>query len=485
METDVIVAGAGPTGLMLANELGLAGIRALVVERLPARSGQSKALGLQPRTAEVLEMRGWLEPLHQRAVGRLEGGHFAGIPLDYGVFGTRFPYQIGIPQPRVEEYLEQRLAGYGIPVLRGRELTGFRQDASGVTVTVDGPEGPCPVRAAYLVGADGSRSRVRKELGVAFPGRDGRVSLAVADVELDDPGGILPEDWQLPSFAGRDGGGAFLLPLGGGVHRMLFGGPEQQGLDRDAPVTEEEVRVALHREHGDALRLKAVRWASRFTDASRQAAQYVVGRVLLAGDAAHIHLPAGGQGLNLGMQDAVNLGWKLAACVRGRAPEDLLDTYHSERHPVGARVLENTRAQGVLMLPDTDVQALRSIVTGLLETPEGNRRIAGMISGLDIRYPMPGAPEHPLLGRHIAGVPLGTGRGLLLTSGAQPVPEALIRPWQDRVDRTAADPATGIPGGAGAAAVLLRPDGHVCWAGPADGEGLGAALGRWFGDPQH
>ncbi|MFF4403113.1 FAD-dependent monooxygenase [Streptomyces sp. NPDC001404] len=483
-DTDVIVAGAGPTGLMLANELGLAGVRTLVVERLPERSGQSKALGLQPRTAEVLEMRGWLEPLQQRAVGRLEGGHFAGIPLDYEALGTRFPYQIGIPQPRVEEYLEQRLAAYGIPVLRGCELTGLRQDAEGVTVTVDGPDGQRSLRAAYLVGADGSRSRVRRELGVAFPGRDGRVSMVVADVVLDDPGGILPEQWQLPSFEVRDATGAFLLPLGDGLHRMLFGGPEQQGLDRDAPVTEDEVRVALHREHGDALRLKAVRWASRFTDASRQAEQYAVGRVLLAGDAAHIHLPAGGQGLNLGMQDAVNLGWKLAACIRGRAPEGLLDTYHSERHPVGARVLENTRAQGVLMIPDTDVRALRAIVTGLLETAEGNRRIAGMISGLDIRYAMPGSPEHPLLGRHMADVRLATGRGLLLTSGAQPALEALMRPWQDRADRTTADRAAGIPGGDGAAAVLLRPDGHVCWAGPGGGEGLGAALGRWFGGPQ-
>ncbi|WSI55100.1 FAD-dependent monooxygenase [Streptomyces platensis] len=263
MDTDVevLIAGAGPTGLLLANELGLAGVRTAVVERLPQRTGRSKALNLQPRTAEVLDCRGLLEPVLDRSQALLPSGHFAGLPLDYGALDTAYPHQVGIPQARVEEFLEDHLAAYGVPVLRGRE------------------------------------------------------------------------------------------------------------------------RAALARCPGPPRTLRAVRWASRFTDASRQAERYAVGRVLLAGDAAHLHAPAGGQGLNLGMQDAFNLGWKLAAVARGDAPDGLLATYHAERHPVGARVLANTRAQMVLTLPDPDAVVVRELLADLLTTPEANRRVAAMISG--------------------------------------------------------------------------------------------------------
>ncbi len=473
---DVIVVGAGPTGLTLANELGLAGVRAVVLEKLPERTGQSKALNLQPRTAEMLDMRGWLEPVLDRAVARLPAGHFAGMPLAYDAFDTPFPYQVGIPQARVEEFLEERLAASGgAPVLRGYELTAVAQDAAGVTATVTGPDGPRRLRAAWLVGADGGRSRVRKELGVGFPGRDGRYSMVVADVVLARDAG-LPTDWQLPRFDPSDEG-AFLIPLGDDTYRFLFGGPEQQKVDRDAPVTEDEVRAALRPVGGVVPRLREVRWASRFTDASRQAERYRTGRVLLAGDAAHIHLPAGGQGLNLGVQDAFNLGWKLAAVVRGRAPEELLDTYHAERHPVGVGVLKNTRAQGVMMVPDEDVLALRDIVTDLVALPEVNRHLAGMISGLGIRYAVPGAPAHPLLGARMPGVRLPDGRGALVGHPAAG-PDELLRPWRDRVALTAA--ADGDQD-----LVLVRPDGYVAWAG-TDGTGTGddslrAALTRWFG----
>ncbi|GAA0409230.1 FAD-dependent monooxygenase [Streptomyces luteireticuli] len=460
---DVIVVGAGPTGLTLANELGLAGISTVVVERGRERSGQSKALNLQPRTAEMLDLRGWLEPVADRALTTLPRGHFAGIPLDYGVFDTRFPYQVGIPQARVERFLEEHLAEYGVPVLRGHELTGLAQDADGVTATVTGPAGERTLRAAYLVGADGGRSRVRKELAVGFPGRDARVSMAVADLELeDDP--ELPTEWQLPSFDMEQGPTGFLTPLGDGVFRYIFGAAPHGEVPRDAPVGEAEVRAALGSGPGFHPRLRAVRWASRFTDASRQVERYVNGRVLLAGDAAHVHLPAGGQGLNLGVQDAFNLGWKLAATVRGRAPEGLLDTYHSERHPVGAGVLENTRAQGVLAIPDDDARAMRAVVAALLATPDGNRLIAGMVSGLDIRYPMPGAPDHPLVGGRLPGLRLREGRGLYLGPGGG----GAVRGWADRVEHEDA-----------AEAVLVRPDGYVCWAGA--GDGLEAALERWFG----
>ncbi|MBH1936392.1 FAD-dependent monooxygenase [Streptomyces sp. AV19] len=461
-DPDVIVVGAGPTGLTLANELGLAGVRTVVVERTRERGGQSRALNLQPRTAEMLDLRGWLEPVADRALATLPRGHFAGIPLDYGVFDTRFPYQVGIPQARVERFLEDHLAEYGIPVLRGHELTGLAQDADGVTATLTGPDGEHTLRAAYLAGADGGRSRVRKELGVGFPGRDGRVSLAVADVELaDDP--ALPAEWRLPSFDMEQDPTAFLTPLGDGVYRYIFLRPDQES--PDAPVNEAEVRAALGSGPGFRPRVRAVRWASRFTDASRQAESYVNGRVLLAGDAAHVHLPAGGQGLNLGVQDAFNLGWKLAATVRGSAPPGLLGTYHSERHPVGAAVLENTRAQGLLAVPDTDARAVRAVITTLLSTPEGNRRIAGMISGLDIRYPMPDAPDHLLVGSRLPNLRLPEGRGLFTGPEAEPV-----RRWSDRVDWTP-----------GRERMLVRPDGYVCWAGEEGTDELEAALERWFG----
>ncbi len=470
MDADVIVVGAGPTGLLLANELGLAGVSTLVLEKDVERTGQSRALNLQPRSAELLDARGWLAPIRERALTTLPGGHFAGLPLDYRGFDSPFPYQVGIPQARVEEFLEDHLAEYGTAVRRGHQLTGFTQDPAGVTVTASGPEGTYRLRARYLVGADGGRSRVRKLLGVGFPGRDGRIAAAIADIRLDEPPGRSLE-WRLPSFDPGEGE-PFLLPLGDGIHRFLFGGPAQEGMDRNAPVTEDEVRRALGPVHGS--RLREIRSSSRFTDASRQAERYLDGRVLLAGDAAHIHFPAGGQGLNLGLQDAFNLGWKLASVVQGRLDAGLLETYHSERHPVGARVLQNTRAQGVLLVPDGDVRALREILTEVLAVPEANRRLAGMISGLDIRYPMPGAPAHPLLGARLPGVAQPDGRGVLLSSRAGGRPAALAEPWTDRIARTTAE----LPG---AEAVLLRPDGYVCWAGPGDGTGLREALTHWFG----
>ncbi|MFB6535471.1 FAD-dependent monooxygenase [Streptomyces noursei] len=491
-EFEVLIAGAGPTGLLLANELGLAGVRTAVVERLPRRTGWSKALNLQPRTAEVLHCRGWLEPVLDRALTLLPAGHFAGLPLDYGALDTAFPHQVGIPQARVEEFLEDHLAGYGVPVLRGRELTSFRQDAAGVTVTLRGPDdAEGTLRARYLVGADGGRSTVRRALGMPFPGRDARVGMAVADIELRDDereSGASGDSWRLPDLSPDPAGSAFLLPLGDGVHRLFLGGPEQQGVDRDAPVTEDEVRTALARCPGPPRALRAVRWASRFTDVSRQVERYVDGRVVLAGDAAHVHAPAGGQGLNLGMQDAFNLGWKLAAVLRGWAPDGLLATYHAERHPVGARVLANTRAQMALTLPDPDAVAVRELLADLLAAPDANRHVAAMIAGTDIRYPMPGAPDHPLLGARAPGVRLDAGRGLLLADAGTAVAVAADG-WRDRVDRSdAPDPYDRLGRTAatdGTGALLVRPDGHVCWAGRgADADDACAALTRWFGAPR-
>lgn len=484
MDADVIVAGAGPAGLLLAGELGLAGVTTLVLDRLPRRTGRSKALNLQPRSAEILDLRGLLDPLLDRATDRLPAGHFAGlsVPLDYSSLDTRHPYQIGIPQARVEAALDDRLTRHAVPVLREHMLTGVDQDADGVTVTAAGPGGEVRLRARYLAGCDGGRSTVRKLLDVPFPGRDPRMSAVVADVELTDPAGTVPAEWSLPSLDARDGGVATVLPLDDGVHRMLFAGPEQQAADRAAPVTEDEVRRALEHAYEDGPRLRRIRWASRFTDASRQAERYRTGRVLLAGDAAHIHSPTGGQGLNLGLQDAFNLGWKLAAQVRGTAPDGLLDSYHDERHPVAARVLANTRAQGVLMVPDGDVTALRGVLTDLLALPDTNRHLAGMISGLDIRYAPPDGTGHPLLGRRMPDLDLRTpdgptrfsrlmhtGRGLYLTFGT-PDPAAGSYP---HIDHVTARP-TGHPGLDGAESLLIRPDGHICQVAPT---GAPAALG--------
>ncbi|MGW3366725.1 FAD-dependent monooxygenase [Streptosporangium canum] len=464
MNIDVIIVGAGPTGLMLAAELGLAGVSAAVVERLPARSGQSKALGLQPRTAEALELRGLLDPLMDRAIQRVPGGHFAGLRLDFNAWDTRHPYMIGIPQTRVEALLEARATELGAKILRGHELTALAQDDDGVTATA----GPVRLRGRYLVGCDGGRSAVRELLGIGFPGLDGRLRMAVADLTLTGP---APTSWSLPIMTPSATGKGYLAPLGDGVHRFLFYGPEQQSLSRDAPITHEEVGRALANSFGPEVTLTGIRWASRFTDASRQVTHYRHGRVLLAGDAAHIHSPMGGQGLNLGLQDAFNLGWKLAAEVNGWAADGLLDTYQDERHPVAARVLANTRAQAVLLVPHEENLALRDIVEELLRVPEANKVVAGMISGLDIRYPLPGEP-HPLAGRHLPGLDLRDGRAVLLTTTDRL--RTAAAPWSDRVGYAGTTRELGVE------AVLVRPDGYVCWAG-SDAGSLAAALSRWAG----
>jgi 2-polyprenyl-6-methoxyphenol hydroxylase-like FAD-dependent oxidoreductase len=486
MNADVVVIGAGPTGLMLAGELGLAGVRTVVVERLPEPVGHSKALNLQPRTAEVLELRGLLAPLLDRALGRLPAGHFAGlpVPLDYTPWDTRHPYQVGIPQNRVEAYLEECLGGHDIPLLRGHEVTSVEDDGEGVTVTAIGG---ITLRGRYAVGCDGGRSTVRRLLGVPFPGRDGRVSAVVVDITLKGREEPVPGQWRLPRLTPRHGWVAMMLPLADGVFRFLFSGPDQQTMDRDAPVTEAEVDHALRATGGEGTELGELRWASRFNDAARQVERYRTGRVLLAGDAAHIHSPAGGQGMNLGMQDAFNLGWKLAAEVHGRAPDGLLDSYHTERHPVAARVLAHTRTQALLMSHDEDAGPLREVFADLMRLPDTNRYLAGMISGLDVRYAMHG--EHPLLGARMPDLDLTTGdgrtrvsdllhggRGLLLELGDEPRHAFAAANLPARVDHVTARAKPDI----GVSAVLIRPDGHVCWTGAA-GETPTAALAQWFG----
>jgi 2-polyprenyl-6-methoxyphenol hydroxylase-like FAD-dependent oxidoreductase len=428
---------------MAAFELERAGLDVLVLERDARPTTQSKALGLQPRSIEVLADRGLLAAVEPHVEARLPAGHFSGIPIDYSDLPTRFPYQLGVEQAHVAAAIEARLR---TPVLRGAAVTAVEQDAEGVTVTAGGHGH----RAGWLVAADGGHSTVRTLLGAAFPGTSARFSLVVADLTLARKPAGLADGWRLPSLAS-----GFLLPLSGGRHRAVVGGEEQQRLDRDAPVTAGELQRALTAAHGPGIEVGEVLWASRFGDAARQLERYRHGRVLFAGDAAHIHLPVGGQGLNLGLQDAVNLGWKLAAQVRGHAPDGLLDSYHDERHPVAARVLVSTRAQGVLGVPDPDASAVREIVTGLLAVPDARRTIAMELSGIGITYP-------DTTGR-ATDVPVAPdGRGVL--AGA-----ALPAGWADRVETRE-----------GAKQQLVRPDGYVAWTG---GPGLDAALRRWFGRP--
>ena len=386
MRTEVIVVGAGPTGLMLATELTLAGIPVVVLEKQQTRSTQSRAGGLQPRTAEVLDLRGLLDPLLDRALPRGEfGGHFAGLPveLDCRPWRTRHPYPVAIPQARLETFLEQRLVAQGVPVLRGHEVTSIEQDADGVTAG--------ELRGSYLIACDGGHSTIRKLLDVHFPGTPGRTAAVVADLTLATRSAEVHTTSEHFSQYVKSGNGFFsvLHPIEGGLYRMIFGKLTGEAPGRDVPVSRDEVSEALRAVYGPETELDELREASRFSDASRQVENYRQGRVFFAGDAAHIHLPIGGQGVNLGIQDAVNLGWKLAATVHGWAPAGLLDTYHAERHPVAARVLHNTRAQGVIMNPgrDQDLAAVRDMFTDLLRLPEANRYISGMMSGLDVRYP--------------------------------------------------------------------------------------------------
>jgi len=458
LTAEVVVAGAGPTGLMLANELALAGVDVVVLERMTGRTGLSKALNLQPRTAEVLDLRGLLGRAEQRSFATVPEGHFAVIPVSYAGWDTRHPYQLGIPQAEVEAALEERLAEQGVRVLRGHELTTFTQDTEGVTVTA----GEARIRAAYLVGCDGGRSAVRKALAMPFEWLDGRGHGVSADVLFRSPPPGAPTEWRsMRSLVTSHGPGSYvgLIPLAEpNLYRLSYGNRLSRPANLRAPVTDEEVTKVVNESFGTEAEIKEIRWASRFSDDSRLAASYRVGRIFLAGDAAHTHFPAGGQGLNLGIQDAMNLGWKLAANIQNRAPKALLDTYEQERRPVAEQVLQNVAAQTALIPASKEQLALRALLRDLAELPEVQHHLSGMVSGLSIKYP---APEnaHPATGTRLpdfkteeghASNWFHTGKFVLLTKEQTPTPhpEVLVKqvpklPWPNLTK------------------VLIRPDGYV------------------------
>ncbi|WP_425388261.1 FAD-dependent monooxygenase [Amycolatopsis taiwanensis] len=437
----VAIAGAGPVGLMLAGELRLAGIEVVLVDRLAGRAGESRAGGIHPRTMEVLDQRGLMAEF--LAAGRpIQAGHFSGLFLDFSGFATRYPYTLAIMQAAVERLLEERAAELGVRVRWSTEVTDVHQDAGGVVVTVRTPDGTERLAADYLVGCDGGRSSVRKLAGIGFPGTPATMTALLGDVELAEP----PAE---PVFQKRREHGDFsVLDFEPCWYRVMTNEYDHVA-DRDAPVDVEDLRRALIRIAGTDYGMHSPRWVSRYSDAARQAERYRHGRVLLAGDAAHIHFPAGGQGLNLGVQDAMNLGWKLAMVAGGHAPESLLDSYHAERYPVAERVLHNTRAQTVLGHPGAHTEALRDLVRELIDFDEVNGYLGGMISALDIRYPV--ADGHPLLGRRMPDLDLKTsagevrlysllhgGRPVLLHLGDHPESAAALTGWDDRVDVVAA-----------------------------------------------
>lgn len=491
-EHAVLIAGGGPTGLMLAAELALADVDVAIVERRESQEVLgSRAGGLQARTIEVLDQRGVADRfLSEGQIAQVNA--FGGTGLDISDFPSRHPYGLGLWQGHIERLLAEWVAELGVPIHRGLEVTGLAQGDTWVTLQVaDGRS----LQGEYLAGCDGGRSTVRKAAGIDFPGWEATTSSLIAEVEMTEE----PELGARQDERGTHALGRMEYEIRDGEAVFADRGPVRVMLTEVnvglGEPTLEDLREGLIAVYGTDYGLQSASAISRFSNMSRQAESYRAGRVLLAGDAAHVHSPVGGQGLNIGIQDAVNLGWKLAQVVGGISAESLLDSYHDERHPVGARVLQSTMAQTELLRPGARPRALRGIVSELVEMDGPRKRLGGMLSGLDLRYE-PG-DGHPLLGRRMPDLDLTTADGerplFTLLHAARPVLVDLglrdgleLAGWTDRVDVVRAEyagpwelPVVGEV--AAPAATLIRPDGYVAWVSDGSTSGLGQALARWFG----
>lgn len=495
-DMDVAVIGAGPTGLMLAMELALGGAKVRVLERLGEPDGTIKAGAVGALAAEALERRGLgaamdveervmseamaaMTKLTGAGVGpppwHKTGGHFAGLFLIDQTRQCEPERRLrGVRQQALERLLGERARELGVEIRRGYEVTDFHASDDGVEIGGRGPHGEFTHHSGYLVGCDGGRSLVRKRGGFEFPGTDPTLTGHQAIVELDHPERLLPLGWRRTPTGMLAYG-----PVPGRILTVEFEAPPD---DRDLPITLAEVQRSLRRVSGADITVTAMQSATRFTDHARQATTYRRERVLLAGDAAHVHSPFGGQGLNLGILDAVNLGWKLAAVVRGGAPEGLLDSYTAERHPVGARVLANTRAQVALMRPDALTTALRDIVTEIMGLDQGNRFFGEMMSGITTRYDL--NSDHELVGRLCRNLPvvhgdaatdlysvMGRGHAVFVDAGGDAA--SIADAWTARLHTVRANRGTSL---------LVRPDGCIAWASDSpDTAGLESSLRRWFG----
>jgi 2-polyprenyl-6-methoxyphenol hydroxylase-like FAD-dependent oxidoreductase len=494
-EHTVVIAGGGPAGMMLAAELALAKIDVAVVERRPDHVLLgSRAGGFHSRTIEVLDQRGVADRF--LAEGQVaQAATFGTTVLDMSDFPTRHPYSLGIWQNQIEQIMAAWIAELPVRVYYGSEVVGFTQDDAGVDVELAERR---PLRAQYLVGCDGGRSVIRSAARIEFPGWDPTRSNLIAEVEVSEE----PELGIRHDALGVHGIGRLEYEIRDGEVVYMDGGPvritlTERHIGPSSEPTLSDLSEALIAVYGTDFGIHNPTWISRFTDMTRQAAAYRAGRVLLAGDSAHVHYPAGGQGLSLGVQDAVNLGWKLAQVVDGTSPESILDTYQEERHPVAARALRYTMAKTALMRGDERINALAEVVSELVIMDEPRKRLAGIVSGLDIHYDL--GDGHPLLGRRMPDLDLATADGPLrvfeLLHDAQPLLLDLgepggfdIAPWADRVqliDAQYAGPwelpvlgAVTTP-----VAALIRPDGYVGWVGEGGDSGLRDALSTWFGPP--
>jgi 3-(3-hydroxy-phenyl)propionate hydroxylase len=479
-EHDVVIVGGGPTGMMLAAELALAGVEALILERRPNQElDGSRAGGLHPRAIELLDQRGAAGPF--LAAGRpVQVISFGGTPLDISDLPTRHPYTLALSQKHIERLMAEWIWDLGVRMRYDQEVVGFSQDADHVEVTLaDGTA----IRSRYLVGCDGGRSLVRKGAGIDFPGAKATKSTLIAEAEMVDP--------QLGVHTGPLGTGGIGPIEGGPTLRIVV--PEAR-LESGDPPTLNELRDALFVVYGTDFKVHSPTWISRFTDATRQASTYRKDRILLAGDAAHVHSPMGGQGVQMGMEDAVNLGWKLAQVVRTESPSTLLDTYQSERHPAAARTLRHTMALNALARTDPRTQALRETLAEIAPMPEPRHHLAALAAGLSVRYDL-GDP-HPLVGRRVPDLDITTADGpttifallhkprpILLNLSESATPTADEQPDRIRMVDARCDTPWNLPalGEAPAPTVLLiRPDSHVAWVGDSDDASLAEALATWL-----